>query len=119
MRGQVAKGYYINRDGGKRFNCAQAVASAFADCFDEQENILEMFSSCGSGRAPNGVCGAFYASEVILKRLAPDKVEYFKKFYLENAGSLKCREIRELRKFSCVECVEKSAEFVSKVLDLN
>ena len=40
-----------------RHNCAQAVCAALG-----REDLLETVSSCGTGKAPDGLCGALYGA---------------------------------------------------------
>ena len=87
---------------GHNYNCAQAIAAAFnAD--------PACFSTHGSGRAPEGWCGAAYASAVLIQD--PQLVKHA---FLETAGSVACREIRRSRALSCAACVETSARLVQQ-----
>jgi hypothetical protein len=40
--------------------------------------------------------------------------EEFENFFKEKAGSLKCAEIRGLKKLSCLGCIEAAAGFVAR-----
>ena len=53
-----AKAYYTAKDGHKKLNCGQAVIAAFSKRFNIDENVVQLFVSFGSGRAPEGECGA-------------------------------------------------------------
>ena len=115
MSAITAKNNYTGQGGCPRLNCAQAVISAFKDDFNIEDDLVEAFKKYGGGRAPNGVCGAFYAVKYIMNQLpAEDKVAELEKYFLEHAGALECSNIRSLRKLSCVGCVEKSSEFLEK-----
>lgn len=46
-----------------RHNCAQAVCAALG-----REDLLEAVSACGTGRAPDGVCGALYGALLVHAR---------------------------------------------------
>lgn len=106
-----AKKYYLGQDGNKRMNCALAVMSAFKESHMLSEEQINSVGRCGSGTAPGGLCGAYYAASVILG----DKVEILEREFLEKAGSTKCREIRAAKRFSCVQCVEQSASIVEEL----
>jgi len=107
-----AKEHYIKR----RFNCAQSILAAFQDEFKIEDREIAEYIKHGGGRAPGGVCGAFYAAESILKKHHPDKLDDFRRFILEKAGSLQCDIIRGTRKLSCLGCIEKAAEYVKSCL---
>ncbi len=109
-----AKNNYIGVN-GSRMNCAQAVLSAFKEKYNIQEDLVERFRNYGGGRAPDGLCGAYYAVKYILSNYDKEKVEELEKYFLENAGALQCSNIKGLKKLSCVGCVEKSSEFLEKL----
>ena len=110
-----AKNNYTGQDGCRRMNCAQAVMSAFSKDFNIDESMVDAFKNYGGGRAPDGLCGAYYAVRYILSRVEPDRLEELEKHFLEHAGALECRNIKGLKKLSCVGCVEKSSEFLEKL----
>lgn len=107
-----ARNHYLGKEGLKRLNCAQSVISAFKEKYEIDDDTIDLFKGYGGGNAPEGVCGAFYAGMFALEKQAPEKIEEFKKYFIENAGSLSCREIRTNKKLSCVGCVEKSSEYL-------
>ncbi len=109
-----AKNNYIGRD-CQRMNCAQSVISAFKEDFDIEEDLVEAFGSYGGGRAPGGMCGAYFAAKYILGRKYPEKQEELEEYFLKQAGALDCGNIKELKKLSCVGCVEKGSEFLEKL----
>lgn len=112
-----AKAYYNDRSGPKKLNCAQAVIAAFREKFGLDENAVQLFASFGSGKAPEGECGALYAAKFILKDDHPDKLEECRNIFISKAGSAKCKEIRKINKLPCIGCVETVAEFLEKVED--
>ena len=108
MSKEKAKTNYIK----ERLNCAQAVIKAFKDEFGIEEDVLRAFESHGGGRAPDGLCGAYFAARHLLEKKHPEKLGEFERYFFEKAASLKCKDIRQIRKLSCVGCVEKAAEFL-------
>ncbi|MDP4182713.1 MAG: C-GCAxxG-C-C family (seleno)protein [Bacillota bacterium] len=110
-----AKNNYIGQGGCVRMNCAQSVVSAFKDKFNLDDELVESFRAFGGGRAPAGVCGAYYAVKSIIERVDKDKADELKKYFLDHAGALECSNIRGLKKLSCVGCVEKSSEFLENI----
>ena len=108
-----AKNYYLGK-GSTRLNCAQSVIKAFQEHFGYDDKLVAEFLACGGGRAPGGVCGAYFAAKHLLQKKDPAKLTEFDNWFLEKAGSLQCREIREKRQLSCLGCVEKAAEFIAR-----
>lgn len=96
-----ARNHFLGKEGCPRFNCSQAVLAALS----QDEKTIQAHAEYGSGNAPGGWCGAAYAAAHILqdKKLVED-------FFLKEAGAVTCRDIRSLRKLSCIGCVEKSTE---------
>ena len=108
---ETAKAYFTGKH-GRRLNCAQSVAETFRDRFPLDEKKSAILGACGGGMAPEGLCGAFYAAKCLLDHHFPHRVEEGMKELHSVAGSLKCREIKALKKLPCVGCVEKAAEEV-------
>lgn len=109
-----AKNNYIGHGGCMRMNCAQAVVSAFKDDFGIEDELVDTFKSFGGGRAPSGLCGAYYAAKNIVDRNDKEKLPKLEQYFMEYAGALECSKIKGLKKLSCVGCVEKSSEFLEK-----
>jgi hypothetical protein len=101
MHEQKAVDHYLGKNGAVRLNCAQSVAVA---CSSGNVELLNELSTCGSGSAPNGWCGAAYAAALLL-----GKGSVVESTYIAKAGSVRCSEIRRNRKLSCVGCVETGA----------
>jgi len=112
---QRAKDYYTGKGKNERFNCGQAILKAFQERFKVEEDLVKEFKSYGSGRAPDNLCGAYYASNKILEKHHPDKLNEFEAFFLDKAGALKCSAIINLKKLSCLGCIEKAAEYLAKL----
>lgn len=110
----IAKNSYLGKEGITRMNCAQAVINAFKEKYDIDDDILEEFKSYGSGKAPEGMCGAYYATKYLLEKSDPDKSAEFEQYFTDQAGSVKCHDIKANKKLSCLGCVEKSAEYLDQ-----
>ena len=98
---EKAKKHYLGKDGHERLDGAQSILRAFG------HQALEI-----KGRMPGGECGAYCAAKHLLSKKHPEKLKEFEEHFTKLAGSLKCDEIRKLRKLSCLGCVEKAAEFL-------
>lgn len=94
-------------------NCAEAVAGAWQKVSGKNLEVTENLSKCGSGRAPQGLCGAVYAAQLVSD--ADKKAELTHRF-ADAAGSLVCGEIRSMRKLSCAACVELAASLLEENL---
>ena len=115
MYGKKARDHYLGKGGKGRLNCAQAVVAAFQERFGFSDAEVLKYLGHGGGGAPGGVCGAYAAAKDLLAKHYPDKVKEFEQFFLGQAGSLSCAEIRGKRELSCLGCVEKAAEFVAQL----
>lgn len=90
----------------KKYNCAQAIAKTFG-----RDDLIESLAPCGSGRAPEGLCGALYAALLILSN---EKQDAMKRRFLQAAGDVRCQSIRQAGQTSCTECVRIAAEALDK-----
>ena len=96
--------------GPDRNNCAQAVLIAYASLTGVDPSCVQRFSRLGSGRAPEGECGALFAAKSML---ADDSArQTLHDAFARAAGSAACREIRQRGRLSCKQCVETAADEV-------
>jgi hypothetical protein len=112
---EKAKEHYQGVSGKERLNCGQAVLKAFQEKFSVSDELIAEFKAYGAGKAPEGYCGAFYAAKVILEKNFPGKLGDLENAFASEAGSTKCKKIRELRKLSCLGCIEKAAQALGNV----
>ncbi|MFZ5802404.1 MAG: hypothetical protein ACOY3K_04755 [Candidatus Omnitrophota bacterium] len=110
---EKAKNHFLGKDGHVRLNCARAVAEAFRNIFSPEPALLEHLAVSSGGRAPDGYCGAFYAAKRLLGPEDPRLAECEASF-VKTAGSVKCREIKALKKLPCVGCVEIAARSLER-----
>ena len=96
-------------------NCGQSVVSAFKEKFGLDDDLIDLFKGYGGGNAPAGLCGAYYAVKCIVDKQKKEMTRELEQYFLEYAGALECRNIKSLKKLSCVGCVEKSSEFLEKI----
>ena len=110
-----AKNHFLGLSDHKRMNCAQAIVAAFAKEYNIDETTVEDFKHFGGGRAPDGLCGAYFAARHILRQYHSDKEKDFEDHFKSSCGSDICREIKVKHKVSCLVCVEKCAEYLSQI----
>lgn len=110
-----AVSFFVGSGGQPRLNCGQAVAMAFREKFNLSDEFIKDLVSSGFGKAPDGVCGALYAAQIILRQTGNDKIEEVFKVFSDHTGSVYCSDIRKLRKVSCVGCVKKAASILDIV----
>jgi hypothetical protein len=103
---------YTGRNGQMRLNCSQSIIYAFGEMFSVPEGAMSSFASCGRGGAPEGKCGSLHAAEYLLAKGHPEKVIECREIFRAAAGSTQCKEIRALKKLSCLGCVQTAAKFV-------
>lgn len=94
-------------------NCAEAVIEAWQMVSGHHHELADQMRQCGSGEAPQGVCGAFYAAQIVSDKDAGAK---FFSMFANAAGSILCREIRSAKKISCSACVKLAATFLEEAL---
>lgn len=112
---EKAKDYYLNKSGKGKLNCGQAIVAAFGHKFSMGPDTTKLFATYGSGRAPEGECGAYYAAKYLLKDKHKDKIQECEDIFTARAGSTKCKEIRKIKRLPCVGCVETMARFVDNI----
>jgi hypothetical protein len=110
---EKAKEYFLGLSGQQRLNCTQAVLKAFQEKFSITDELISQCKAYGAGKAPEGCCGAFYAAKYILEKNCPEKCRDLENKFISEAGSTMCKEIRALRKLSCLGCIEKAAEIMA------
>jgi hypothetical protein len=101
--------------GWHRYNCAQSVSKYFQEKFNLPEELIRSYKDKGHGEAPEGVCGSFFAARELLKN--PEDIAYLEKKFIEAAGSIKCKEIRKLKKVTCKETVDLAADTLDMIQD--
>ncbi len=117
MSVEKAKTYYTNADKNSKLNCCQAVVAAFAEKFSVGADTIAQFSAYGGGKAPGGLCGAYYAARFILERKQGDKADQCESEFLSKAGATTCKEIRRLKRLTCLGCVQAAAECIESLVE--
>lgn len=89
-----------------RYNCAQAVYSAFGG-----EELLEPLQSCGGGRAPEGTCGALYGAI----QVAPELETQLREGFEAINGATTCRQLKGEGRVPCEVCVRTACELLEQL----
>ncbi len=93
-------------------NCAQSILAGFSDICAVPDSEIDAARAVGGGRAEGGLCGALHAA---LKLAGKNETkETLQQRFVANAGSERCREIRQLKKLSCEGCVELAAKVLAQ-----
>lgn len=108
---QAAKALFC---GPEKYNCAQAVLAAYQDCCAIQDSEIVAAGTKGFGKARDGICGALYAGDLLLKD--PAKAEQLHRNFEALAGSVKCKKILKLKRITCEECVTHTARLLAEQL---
>lgn len=109
MKSDEAKALFHGKD---KLNCAQAVLKAFQTESGMSDEDIASAADAGGGKAEGGLCGALYATKLLLKN--PAIQERFERDFETRAGALVCKEIRKLKQLPCRDCVALAAELFEK-----
>mgnify|MGYP003303120316 CR=1 FL=1 len=128
---EAAKKALENHDKG--YNCAQAVACAFADRMGKDEKeVFEIMEAFGFGMGTMGTCGAVSAMAAVVGMAESDgdldgpKASYkamkeLTNKFIEKNSSVVCRELKGVDSGqmlrSCNGCIQDAAEIVEEYLN--
>ena len=91
---------YTGKNGERRMNCVQSIVNGFKEECNILPDTIHEFHY-GGGRAPGGLCGAYYAAKTLLdSSKVKDKIQELEQDFINDAGSVKCREIRQNRRLN-------------------
>lgn len=108
---------YLGKNAERRMNCAESVVNGFQEECKISREMMEEFHSYGGGKAPEGLCGSYYAVKVLLEKMnAADKIESLIEEFIKEAGSVQCKEIRQNKRLNCQGCVEISSKYLDAVI---
>jgi len=100
--------------GKEKYNCAQAISKAFQLKFNISDEAIKDYKRKGKGKAENGICGSVFAAKKALKN--PEDVCRLVKLFIEKAGSVKCKEIKKLKKVDCRGTVILAEDFINTLV---
>ena len=115
------------------YNCAQAVAGAFADVTDlSPDAVLRASCAFGGGfaRTHNNLCGAVSGMGIIAglvygsddpksKLNLYPRVQAMTAKFQDTFGSVVCAQLLQNRTKTCKDCVRKAAEILAEDLHAN
>jgi hypothetical protein len=93
-------------------NCAQSILAGFRETCGVPDCEIDAARAHGGGRAEGGLCGALHAALRLSGK--NEDGEYLQRQFVDKAGAEKCREIKQLKKISCEQCVELAATLLAK-----
>jgi hypothetical protein len=96
----------------RRLNCAQSVLHAFQPLRAISDDEILQAKGLGGGRAEAGACGALHAALMLAD--SPDVRQRFREAFVAAAGSDTCREIRQAKQLSCLECVQLATRLLAE-----
>jgi hypothetical protein len=112
MRIKSEKFFHVKPE---NLNCAQSVLKGFQNELNIEQSKIDDFRAFGGGRAPEGVCGALFAAEILLLERGKSSV---KAEFAKQAGDITCYEIKKNAKTSCIQCVKIADEFLANKLEI-
>lgn len=131
---EAAKKALENHDKG--YNCAQAVACAFADRMGKDEKeVFEIMEAFGFGMGTMGTCGAVSAMAAVVgmtesdgaldgpktKKASYKAMKELTNKFIEKNSSVVCRELKGVDSGqmlrSCNGCIQDAAEIVEEYLN--
>ena len=95
----------------EKLNCVQSVLKSFQKELNIPDSRIAEFKAYGGGRAPEGVCGALFAAEVLLAEQGKPSI---KEKFKAKAGNTNCLAIKRENKTSCRECIRIAGELLEK-----
>ncbi len=106
--------HFTGKNGYSRLNCAQTILEIFKDRVDFiSDKIILDFEKMGVGKAPGGECGMAYAAKYILENSGKsENIQEFEKFFTDQAGSIKCIDIRKKKREFCNLCIQETAGYL-------
>ena len=74
----------------EKLNCAQSILKVF----QVPDNVVAKFRKYGGGRAPEGICGALFSADYLLKQQGKNSIQ---EEFRAKAGAILCRELRKTK----------------------
>jgi len=113
-KGELTKSFFHKAP--YNFNCAQTIAKSFQKEYKIDDELIHDYSRMGSGRAPNGECGAYFAARKVLSD-NEQHVWQLNAAFLKEMKSFYCRDIRPSKEIPCKQVVRLAAEFIEDIMN--
>ena len=97
----------------EKLNCAQSILKAFQSQLNISEETIAKFQKHGGGRAPEGICGALFAADYLLKQQGKNSIH---KTFNQKAGAVTCIELKRNKKIPCEMCVKIADKLLEEKL---
>ena len=98
----------------EKLNCAQCILKGFQTQLNIADSMISEFRKYGGGRSPEGICGALYAADYLLKQQDKNSIqEEFRK----KAGAIMCHELKKTKEL-CQWRVRISDELLAEKLNI-
>lgn len=107
MKSNQAADYFHGKEG---YNCVQAVLKAFQPESGMSDSVINSAKVAGGGRAPDGVCGALYAAQILLGE--DPSCSKVSRAFEAKYGSLHCSDLKK-DECGCRKLVQKSADLTN------
>ncbi|MDY3914170.1 MAG: C-GCAxxG-C-C family (seleno)protein [Phocaeicola sp.] len=117
MEKKRATDYFHNEE--NHWNCAQAVEKQFqAHTGLTDEEIESQFRCKGGGRAEEGVCGALYAAQCILREnKGEEQTALLTENFSQCLGGTTCQALKGELSIPCISSVDTAATLLEKYLE--
>jgi hypothetical protein len=87
----------------ENYNCAQSILKGFQEEFRIPDEVINDFRAYGGGRAENGLCGALYAANYLIRKKGGELLDTS---FSNKVSFIKCKDIRQNKCCSCADCVK-------------
>ncbi|MBI9063770.1 MAG: C-GCAxxG-C-C family protein [Marinilabiliaceae bacterium] len=99
------------------FNCAQAIVYKWSEVEVISSLKVADFKRSGSGRAPDGACGALYGALALFEGNT-EQQKRLKSEFEAAIGSPLCRTIRKEKMATCRHCIDVADEWVEQLASI-
>ena len=106
---------YLNAE-PEKWNCTQSIFKGFQKEFNIPDSRIAEIKVFGGGRAPEGICGALFAAEILLAEQGKSSI---KEKFKEKVGNITCLAIKREHKIPCRDCVRIADELLENEIKMS
>ncbi len=105
----------LYRNPNYRLNCAQVLVYKWCECNGVSNLMVDDLRGLGSGRAPDGMCGALYGAIRIFEgdEIIQDQLSQTFKLTI---GECSCKGVSQKSDFNCHQCIDVMDEAIEKLV---